>query len=341
MRWLLITNHGNPGDEAVRLGVERIIRSVDTSPNISTVERDHGNEISRPRSDFDQAIICGMPLIWSWFNRDREESTRHYGPWSAISGWLADSGKLSIAGFGIYLMFEEFPDRIQFPNEGPILEDLRKLFSKCRLVYSRSPLAKRYFPDIKVAPCPSVFAEMEGTISRELKLFNLMPGGAHYPSRNTDEQFAWGKMIGPVSCLMQERGFKFVAHHPSEADLAFKKYGWKKEDCFVYAGGETLRDAELTLRLTRTYARCSHYFGNRIHGAILARSFGASAWCMGYDTRLFDVQFVGGKVCTPTSMPSLEEIQKWIETATPEGLTAIKNQRASEFAVQRDWFRAL
>ena len=66
MRWLLITNteNRNPGDEWIRIGVQRLIREVDKSPEYILRNKEFIEDQTTP-VEFDRAIWCGSPLFWS------------------------------------------------------------------------------------------------------------------------------------------------------------------------------------------------------------------------------------------------------------------------------------
>src|SRR5882672_4191601 len=101
MKWLLITTLGtNPGDEFARFGVQRLIRDVDSEPKFFLVNKESPT-INQP-VEFDRAVICGMPLIWS-FPWPESRSPARCVPWwqSLMRGWISrDPRKLCGIGVG-------------------------------------------------------------------------------------------------------------------------------------------------------------------------------------------------------------------------------------------------
>jgi hypothetical protein len=110
-----------------------------------------------------------------------------------------------------------------------------------------------------------------------------------------------------------DRGFKFMAHNSDEFDYAMI-LGWIEDDIILFGGGAGVarkEESKAAQEFLSYYARARSYIGNRIHGGIVARSFGANVLCIGYDTRLRAVEDVGGVICTPkTFRPQL--FRNWL-----------------------------
>ena len=311
MKWLLITNNGNPGDIWVRLGVQAIIRRLDEKPTWIIRERDHRHtdpnrgltEPTKPLK-FDYSVICGMPMVWSHREPDGTlSSPTQHESWQALTGWL-NPEKMIIAGFGMYLMCPDGLDKFE-PVDRDVVSDLQKLFDRCLLVYARSPLAKKVFHHVFSLHCPSVLS-MKPAENRDLKLANFMPGGGHYPHLSPEAAKIMEIKMPELAKRLIDAGFHFAAHRRAERDLALE-LGWPRDriHLWMYDGtGENMLDV---------YSRCSKYFGNRIHGGIMSRAAGAEVCVVGYDTRLAAVQYMGGLVHTPLDLPE-DYINAWIDS---------------------------
>jgi len=309
MKWLLITNNGNPGDIWVRLGVQQIIRRLDEKPIFIIRERDHRSTdphhgLTEPEGGlkFDYSVICGMPLLWCHREPDGQLSTTiQHSSWGAINGWCSRRPMI-IAGFGILLACKENMHDYDQPNK-EVLSKIEDLFKKCKLVYARTPLAKKFWPDMRFLSCPSVLALPQDK-EKDLKLANFMPGGGHYPglARKASEEME--KRMPDLAKRLIAADWHFAAHRVAEEELALK-LGWPKEriHTWKYDGSRGT--------LINAYARCSKYFGNRIHGAIMSRAAGAQAAVIAYDTRLAAVWSLGGYAFTPFDLPA--DFNLWID----------------------------
>jgi len=87
--------------------------------------------------------------------------------------------------------------------------------------------------------------------------------------------------------------------------------GWPASDVVCYVGEENAAE-----RYVNLYRQCGRYFGNRIHGAVMARAAGAATWCVGYDSRLGMVERVGGKVSRPSEYGS-RDLTHWTQQQKP------------------------
>jgi hypothetical protein len=208
-----------------------------------------------------------------------------------------------VAGFGILLACPNSAHE-WFLEEPEILPEIQSLFDKCRLVYARSPLVKKFFPKVNSLHCPSVLALPRGNWEKDLKLANFMPGGGHYPGLAPQASAIMEARMPALAKQLIESGWHFAAHRPAEEDLALR-LGWPKDKIFTW------RFDGSGANLLSIYGRCAKYLGNRIHGGIMARAAGAEAVVIAYDTRLADVYSMTGYTFTPSQFP--EDFSLWIK----------------------------
>ena len=207
-----------------------------------------------------------------------------------------------IAGFGI-LLPTPISQHEWTLEEPEILPKIQDLFDRCRLVYSRSPLAKKFFPKVSSLHCPSVLALPRGAWEKDLKLANFMPGGGHYPGLCPEAAKTMERRLPELAKQLIEAGWHFAAHRVAEEELALK-LGWPKDKIYTW------RHDGSGVSLLGIYGRCAKYLGNRIHGGIMARAAGAEAVVIGYDSRLADVYSMTGYTFTPGTFP--EDNSLWI-----------------------------
>jgi len=306
MKWLLISNNGNPGDIWVRLGIQQIIQRLDPEPKFLVRERDYRKVdpyggLTEPVEplEFDHSVICGMPLLWYHKEPSGEiSSTTQHASWVPLTGWCSSNGRMIIAGFGILLFCPENQHQWSAPDK-KVIDALSRFFKKCRLVYSRSPIVSNFFPNVYWLHCPSVLALPQGK-EKDLKLANFMPGGGHYPGMAPKAAKKMEQMMPDLAKRLIDEGYHFAAHRNAERDLALD-LGWPADRIFTWRSGG---------KLLEVYARCSKYFGNRIHGAIMSRAGGAEVTVIGYDTRLSTCAAMGCYTFTPLEFPDV--FKHWI-----------------------------
>lgn len=304
MKWLLITNFGNPGDEFARTGVEEIIRAVDTAPVFEIVRRDTPSgcdeiPIHVPR-DYDVAVVCSMPGFWSYLENGKPNSAVNHHAFEVYSKGYLSRKPLIVAGFGCYLTYKRFPLELNIDRRDYVVPMFLKMLKQCRVAYARERTGASIF-GVPWHPCPSVFAGKRLARARDLNLCNFMPEGAHYPWMDPWEAAAMQDLAPKLARYLLDQGYKFMAHKPEEFDYAIM-LGWAEEDIICFHGGlltPRAAEDEAAKRFLRYYSRARSYIGNRIHGGIVARGFGASVLCVGYDSRLRAVEDVGGVICTP------------------------------------------
>jgi len=294
MKWLIITTRGkNPGDDFARIGVQNLVLYVDPEAQITLIDKEIRSEIGTPRP-FDKCIVAGMPLFWSFNGNDTDTCPW----WEHYIGWLSERrNDFMVLGGG---SFQPWPDERRGLSRSRFLENHMKLKGRAWAIFMRDSVCNQvmFMNRLPVKPCPSIFAGIDsievrlgktGEPLKDLKLLNIMPNGAHYPEFNPEEAEKWRGMRDKVLFSLIPSGFVGVRHHRTEAIAPTDYTGTRG-----------------------TYGRCNKYFGNRIHGAIMARAAGADAWCVGYDSRLKAVELVGGRTCLPSEV-DFEELKEWGE----------------------------
>lgn len=294
MKWLLITTrHTNPGDEFARMGVQRAIRAADPSPEFILLNKESA-DIHKP-VEFDRAVICGMPLFWNlpldWPLRD----CRDIDWWKPIfRGWISeDPRKLCAIGVG----------DVMTPAWEPVRKDefqaaRLEAWSRTSFITLRAPLPGIAGP--RVSCCPSAFEFYRGVVEPGgIPLCNFMVNGGHFHHPHS-ELLAWKAVERPLSDLLRDRGFTFVAHNRAEADLA-RELGWPTSRiAFPPTAEET---AEL-------YKRASIFIGNRVHGGAVCAAQGSPSLVITYDSRLRMAGRLGATTLLP-SQATLDAVKSW------------------------------
>jgi glycosyltransferase involved in cell wall biosynthesis/ADP-heptose:LPS heptosyltransferase/predicted O-methyltransferase YrrM len=296
MRWLLITTIGrNPGDEWIRIGIQNVIRQVDPDAEYILVDKESPS-MRKTQVEFDKCIWCGMPVFWSQGNNHNWNMAW----WKELMlGWPSErKNDFMVLGAGSF-----FP----WGRELETVSDRRQLIQSARDVIQRSfcvTARDQIVPRVTERPipamiCPAVFSILDFRKSHELKLANIMPNGAHYTSFGPQEASVWNEKKHRIAGILRDKGFVFVAHSLAEFQFA-QKCGWKK--IIPYNGDP--------YGLLEYYGKCGKYFGNRVHGAIIARGNDAETWSVGYDSRQEAVKLSGARLSRPSEL-DIAEIEDW------------------------------
>lgn len=297
MKWLLITNtqNRNPGDEWIRIGVQRIIRDVDPFPEFVLRNKEFVED-QDAEVKFDKAIWCGSPLFWS---HQYQGCWENYWWVKWIHGWLFnDKRKILVMGVGD-VIGNEIHDKTVY-NEA-----IATVKSKCWLLVTRNKICSD--PEIQIACCPSVFALAGDKTPKTLNLCNLMPDGAHDSLLNEQESKAWHEKVKPFSEFLKNLGFEIVCHAAFEEEF-IETLGWPKEKIH--------RKPTTAEGYFPIYAKAKVFVGNRLHGAMLTIGAGGAAMAIGYDSRLGMVSYVNGTVVRPTEL-NFPTVKKWINSPHP------------------------
>jgi hypothetical protein len=296
MKILLITTGGNnnPGDQFIRVGIERLIRdSVPPGPTpfeFERIDKEDDADVSRERN-FDRVIVCGMPLWWN----NSASSSELMGWWLQLfRGWLAKSKRrLAVIGAGPAL-----------GPWGPVdAKAYRALLAesveKSHVVTSRQPVM---YPGIIDSVCPAAFAvDWKPDVVARLRLCNLMPAGAHDNHFDPSAAAHWEKRLKDISAFYRDSGYEFIAHSSDEVELA-TKLGWASQ-C-IHFPSTTKGHLDL-------YRQCYRFFGNRLHGAMVAAATGhAVVAACGYDSRTEMLRPFTPHVYNPFSLPERLDLSR-------------------------------
>lgn len=303
MRWLLITTRPglNPGDQFIRIGVERLIRIVDRRAEFDVLAKDDGEDLLR-RRPFDRAVLCGMPLFWN----NPTSASQDEGWWGElIRGWPSENRRrFLVLGAGSAVGLE-------MPEAERYLDAIRWVIGRSYAVTTRNPVVD--WPFLTDSICPAAFALPARTVETpapRLRLFNAMRNGAHDRHFNPGEADAWTRRLPRVAAWARENAFAFVAHDDLEADLGRE------------LGFETVFRTETPEELLEIYANCGAYVGNRLHGAMAAASAGARVAAIGYDSRM-------------RMLDRLNVAQFYPREACPAALSAfLRAEHAPDFALR-------
>lgn len=279
MKWLLITViHGNPGDILIRRGVERLILSVDKQATFDLLAKNQTSTWT-PRP-FDRAVVCGMPMFW----HEEFTKTEDMDWWHLLmNGWVSrDRRRIMALGVGSCC---STPGRAALADR--YIGDAEKAMWKV-------VLRDRYIPNYnaEVVCCPAIITPSGHVSGKQGKpLVNLMPDGGHWTEFNPREAAVWREKYPELIRRFSAAGWTFVAHEQRVLDAAITA-GWSGEHIL----------ADTAERMAETYARCSAYFGNRVHGAIATLANASPAVCVGYDSRRYAVAQAGGVCMLPSEV---------------------------------------
>lgn len=318
MRWLLLTGTDNPGDVWARFGIIELIRTVDADARFTEI-----NKLSdAPTHDFgcERVVFCGQPLLWSHASHNTTQAE-----WWEFLNHPDILPKLIIAGFGICYGCD-MEGNIVTQDRETTLEEVRKLLASCRAAYCRSSLGVDELPGVPVHPCPSIFAGRWLQRKRTTKLCNFMHNGGHNWGLSEDQMNAWMELAPHLSHILMDRGFQFICHHQSEWEMAVDIYGWPED--------RIIKPSSNPMETLWHYSKATHYFGNRVHGGIVARSFGADSIVVGLDSRRLAAKQVGAKALIPSEI-GLDGIARWAQEDAqyqPLQLDLLARQQLKYFA---------
>lgn len=297
MRILLITTGGNlnPGDQFIRLGVERLVRSV--RPDVEFIRVDKESEDIAAPVEFDKAILCGMPLWWD----NPVSQCREIGWWGPLMrGWISEKKEnFLILGAGSVTGQHEF-------NASRFLSAVEESIERAFVVVTRQPVIDH--PKLISSVCPAAFSVDWHPDGRFRRVCNLMPAGAHDAHLNPVEAQNWMDRLPDVAERLRSDGFEFCAHSPDEVELA-KSLGWE-HPLFFDTPEEYLH----------LYNHTAYYAGNRLHAAVVVAAGGGLAAVQGYDSRMEMVKPFTPRVFFPTeiSEPSISVVY-----STPDHLQTL------------------
>lgn len=292
-RFLLITTTGcrNPGDELIRIGVQKLVRGVVPDASFDLLDKEIEEDRANERR-FDKTILCGMPLFWN-HRHHRTSDIDWWGP--LLHGWPVKSQHdFLMLGVGDACSMHGPYDYRSYQ------EDINLCCGLASRVTTRNRISDCVYPrNMTDLCCPAFFASRGVERRGGLRLCNLMPFGSHDPVFSYAESMESITRANSTARWFINNGFKFISHHPNDARYA-RELGFKPADIIT---------SNTVDGYIEEYSRCSVYIGNRVHGAILARSFGAQSLVIGYDTRTRAAETVGCNASLPseTGIPQLDE----------------------------------
>jgi len=314
MKILLIATGGmdNPGDQFIRLGVERLIRDSRTANvKLVRISKENEKEIMTPQP-FDKVIVCGMPLWWN----NSVSTSQSIGWWGElIRGWVSDrKNDFLVLGAGPVVGLGGLHD----PEEFQAAMD--ETVARAWKVTSRQPTGH---PGIQESICPAAFAVAPETLAPHRRLCNLMPHGAHDAHFNPGEAAVWRERLPSLAQELRSRGFEFVAHDAEEWRLA--RRWWSDNEIHFPA------TAEHYLKL---YSESRFFIGNRLHGAMRAAMNGTPAVAIGYDSRVDMLKPFTQNVFTPSGLPEHFHATVWPSTLQPD---TIKRELKINRAIMKEF----
>lgn len=295
MKWCIITTIGkNPGDEFIRIGVENIIREVDKNAEICLVDKETSDIFNN--HNFDKCILAGMPVFWSFYDNNFWE----IGWWKPIAEhYSADKNKFMIMGAGSFQNWKDPTIGLHHKKYNSEIKNISERSWKL-ILRDKVPNDLTGF-NFDVLTCPAVFSTKKYKKTSDIKLCNLMPHGSHYANYDLSEYQQWTSKVKQLTPVLQNAGFTFIAHSSTEAAFA-QQVGWK--DIITYNGDPG--------SLLPHYKNCVKYFGNRVHGCIVAKGVNADVLSCGYDSRQEAVKH-SGATCLLPSQIDITQIEKWVD----------------------------
>ena len=285
----------NVGDEFIRLGIQNILRSMGIDFHSYYVNKHDPDSIFTPIYDepetmpdkfagCDVFIQAGAPVYWNLANGQNSFNVGWYN-WLWRDRVFAPSPTPMFLNLGAGSCmpldgtakdFLQNPDCVMFTEEA---------FKRAALTTVRDSLACDILTelglDCTLLPCPAFLAacskSLHGYHPRGPIGVNLMALGGHYDlSTEQDLGVQWEKQIPALLKGLRKGGpLMFIAH--DEAEYAFQQtYALPGERVFHSRAWEEYLDA---------YAACSRVVANRVHGAVVAASFGIPATIIGNDSR--------------------------------------------------------
>ncbi len=296
MKWLLITTIGkNPGDEWIRIGIQKIINEIDPDNECILLDKEEPSKYKIPL-EFDKCIWCGMPVFWSLAE---EQNCKIFWWKDLMFGWPSERrSDFMVLGAGSFFPWGKELETITYKEQ--LAKSAQDILNRSYCVTARDHVVSKVTnKSIPYMICPAVFSVIDYKKSRELKLANIMPQGSHYAVFGSQEAAIWNKKKYEISKILQQNDFTCVAHNQKEIQFA-QNCGWEK--IISYNGNP--------YELLDYYGCCGKYFGNRVHGAIIARGNDADVWSVGYDSRQEAVKLSGARISKPSEL-NLDEIANW------------------------------
>ena len=302
MKWLLITTiNKNPGDEFIRVGIQKLITEIDIDARFILVDKESTDmDIS---IDFDKSVWCGMPLFWS-LNNNKNHKIKWWK--YLVGGWPSiNKNNFCVLGGGSFQDWESIERNADINGLVKSAEDL------CRhshFVTVRDPIVNLLCKtNFEIIVCPAIFSTHGIKKNDSIKGCNLMPNGGHYSNFNPKQALIWQEKVKDISEILLKNNFKFFSHNKEENEFALNM-GWKTVNIINY--NQNVND------FLYSYRNVDQFFGNRVHGCIVSRANNANVISCGYDSRQEAVKLTKAKALLPSEL-NLSKFESWARYYEP------------------------
>lgn len=302
MKWLLITTiKKNPGDEFIRVGIQKLITEIDNDPRFILVDKETTDMDTI--LNFDKSVWCGMPLFWSL-----NENKNHNIKWwkYLVGGWPSiRKNNFCVLGGG---SFQDWESVERNADINGLIKSAKDLCRHSYLVTVRDPIVNLMCKtNFEVIVCPAIFSTHGIKKINSIKGCNLMPNGGHYSIFNPKQSLIWQEKVKLISDILLKNDFKFFAHNEEENQFAINM-GWKRVNIINY--NKNVND------FLNSYRNVDQYFGNRVHGCIVSRGNNANVISCGYDSRQEAVKLTKAKTILPSEL-NLSKLETWAKYYKP------------------------
>lgn len=306
---LITTLNTNIGDDFIRMGIQRILQSLNPKDRIEWVpinkhkpetvwprlhpKRRHlslptpfnnlvGHTLKNRFESCDLIVQCGAPVVWNGCSQ-----CEWNGPlWQDVIAPLSSSVPVINLAAG-----SAYPLSVQSEQlEGDDLKYIQSILGYCRLTTARDRLAQRLMQSagtpVPLIPCSACLAldPLDGEIaSRRTIAVNYMPKAGHFDFLNELDEHDWARTFRSVlTALKNQYHVVFLCHNASEYQQAKALFP----------------DFPAILpRSRRAYNRFASgvRFGvfNRLHAAVAFAGIGIPSVVVGNDTRTLMVEEFG------------------------------------------------
>lgn len=306
---LITTLDTNIGDDFIRLGIQRVLRTVfpGSEPGWVMLNKHRPKMVwplwhpcrhmplwaPRLRRAFrhaggsrfhgcDAIVQCGAPVIWNGCAR----CEWNLPVWQDVVRDLHERIPVVNLAIGSAYSLSAIPERIRSEADRAFI---RSILGYCRLTTARDALAQKLVAelggDIPLVPCSAglAFDVPDAPADGDLVLVNYMFKAGHYDFTNDIDGAQWEHVAATVLAHVARRfNVVFICHNQKEMDLAAQRFPQYKSVLPA-----SVADYE---QLART--GCLGLF-NRLHAAVACAGMGIPSVAVGNDTRTMMVEEYG------------------------------------------------